>query len=305
MNTRGYCFGAVAASVIAVFSSTVAFAEPSTWQVRGSVGLQNYELSFEDIVTPLAIVPGGSEFTFRDGFEIGDNLTFGGVGVTAGFGRFFVDVSGQWSEDGNDNGEQFQGANPFPGIGVNHSYDAKFDRQELNVTVGYGVSRNLSVFLGYKDAETALRNTLFPVGSIEVAEIIFDGDRAIDFSYDGVFAGASAAVPIQEWYGAFSLQAAVAFLDGKFRDRFVGEAFVATPFGFELLPSFIDSTISGDSTGVNVGAAWTGSFGKKFEKLSYTLGLDHSQYEFDTKQSTTGNFEEKNTRYRLDLRYRF
>lgn len=297
--------GGVSLLLAPLLLSNIALADAPVWQIRGGAGTQEYNLSFEDIVTPLAIEPGGSEFTFRDGFDIGDALLFGSAGVTASVGRIFVDVSAQWSDKGDDSGEQFQGANPFPGLGINHSYNAKFDRKEWNVTFGYGVTRNMSVFLGYKDAETGLRNTLFPIGQVDVAEIIFDGDRVIDFSYEGAFVGASFAVPFDSWSGAFSIQTAVAFLDGEFRDRFVGDAFVVTPFSLEPLPDFIDSTIKGDSTGINVGLAWTGRFGKKVEGLSYTVGVDHSQYEFDTSQSTTGNFEEKNTRVRFDLRYRF
>jgi hypothetical protein len=84
--------------------------------------------------------------------------------------------------------------------------------------------------------------------------------------------------------------------------------FVVTPVGnFFLDPSFIDSRVSGDSTGLNVGLSWTGNLGaagNRMRGLTYTVGVDQSQYRFHGS-ATDGDFEEKNTRFRVELRYRF
>jgi hypothetical protein len=83
---------------------------------------------------------------------------------------------------------------------------------------------------------------------------------------------------------------------------------VVTPIGnFYLDPSFIDSRVSGNSTGLNVGLSWTGNVGaagNPVRGLTYTIGLDQSQYRFHGS-ATDGDFEEKNTRFHFELRYRF
>ncbi|HEX7416889.1 MAG TPA: hypothetical protein VF315_02450, partial [Steroidobacteraceae bacterium] len=74
-------------------------------------------------------------------------------------------------------------------------------------------------------------------------------------------------------------------------------------------PSFANKApIYGKSTGLNLGISWTGNLGwmsGKLDRLSYTLGLDRSEYKFGTRETSTGDFEETSTRVRLDLRYRF
>ena len=61
----------------------------------------------------------------------------------------------------------------------------------------------------------------------------------------------------------------------------------------------------GNSTGVNLGLSWTGSFNwisPKLRKLSCTLGVDRSDYSFEEK-ARTNDFAETTTRVRVDLRH--
>lgn len=298
-------------------------AQAVTFQPRLSGGYQDYDISFEDVTSS----DGAGGISYRDGFEIGDRVTFIGAGLTVSEGRFFVDVSAQRSQTGRDTTFQFQGiadgsedgTTGGNGAGQNHSLRAKFDRDEYNGTIGFAVTPDFSLYAGYKRATVDLRNTLSPSwATLDEApddlDVLFVGDRVIDFSYKGAFVGATYSIPVASWGGAFSIQSSVAFLDGRFKERFEGLVTIyhqlTPPFFFvePIDPSFVNGTIKGKSRGLNLGVSWTGGFNwiaRSLSNLSYTLGLDRSQYEFDTKQSTTGNFEEKNTRLRLDLRYRF
>ena len=316
MNNKKNALKALLQASCIIFMLPTVVAAEVNWQLRGTLGLQQYELRFADIVIPSDPPIPGAEITFRDGFEVEDQQTFGGVGLTASFGRFSIDLSGQRSGTGKDTGQQFQGNqqlqnNPFGipvDLGVNHSLNSSFDREELNLNFGYGITNNITLFAGYKDAESTIRNTLAPIGEIGFFALTFEGDRIADFSYDGWQAGAATAIPVDKLNGTFSVQAAVVFLNGDFVERFEGQNFVATPAGpVEVDPSLIvgGATVSGDSVGVNVGVAWTGRFSKDLPKLLYTIGFDHSRYEFETDQTAFGDFEEKNTRLRFDLRYRF
>jgi hypothetical protein len=114
-------------------------------------------------------------------------------------------------------------------------------------------------------------------------------------------------LPVRSW-GTLSAQASIARLNASFRQHFDGSVFVVTPSGnFYLNPSFIDSRVGGNSTGLNAGLSWTGNFGvanNPVRGLTYTVGVDQSQYRFHGS-ATDGDFEEKNTRFRFELRYRF
>jgi hypothetical protein len=135
------------------------------------------------------------------------------------------------------------------------------------------------------------------------------GNYIMDFSYRGFFVGASYSVPVSD-RGAFSIQSSVARLNADFKQRFEGSVFVLTPSGPVFLnPAFITSSVRGRSTGLNLGVSWTGNFGGAADSwrrnLSYTVGLDESQYQFDADAVADGDFEEQNTRARFELRYRF
>jgi hypothetical protein len=301
-------------AVLATGFAASSHAELIAIQPRVSVGAQNYEVRFEDRTGVDSI--GGVDF--RDGFNAADQLSFFGGGLTFSGARFFADFSGQWSQTGNDDNVQLQGIEIAPGRytagdGQNHRSQTEFDREEFNASFGFGVTSNFSVYAGYKRATSDLTQTLTPiltpppfvdtVGGRD-GDVLFRGDYLIEFEYDGAFVGATYSIPVGT-AGAFSIQSSVAQLDGEFTQRFAGTVAVTTPTGQRTIdPTFKDGTVEGDSVGVNIGVAWTGNVGN----FSYTIGIDHSQYEFDASKSQAlwaADFEEKNLRARLDLRYRF
>jgi hypothetical protein len=298
------------AIVLAVLVAARAQALEMAVQPRVTAGTQDYELSFADVITP-----NGNGFRFRDGFTIRDHLPIAGTGLTVSSGRLFADLSGQWSKVGHDQGEIFQGStfdsagDTTGALGFEHHFDARFSRQELNAALGWALTPNFSAYLGYKHASLNMTQVRAPIQTVQpnFGDVLQDGSYIMDFSYHGFFLGTTYSLPVRTW-GMFSAQASIARLNASFRQHFEGSVFVVTPVGnLPLDPSFIDSRVSGDSNGLNAGLSWTGNVGaagSALRGLTYTVGVDQSQYRFHGS-ATDGDFEEKNTRLRFELRYRF
>jgi hypothetical protein len=228
----------------------------------------------------------------------------------------FADLSGQWSKTGSDQGEIFQGTtvdsagDSTPATGFEHHFDARFARHEINAAVGWAFSPEFSAYFGYKNAKLDMTQMRRPDSAPQpnFFDVLQTGAYTMDFSYHGFFVGATYSLPVRTW-GALSVQSSVARLDASFQQSFQGTVYVVTPIGPLFLdPSFINSTVHGTSTGLNVGISWTGNLGwlsDRLQSLSYTIGFDQSQYKFSASAVADGDFEEKNRRARLELRYRF
>jgi hypothetical protein len=281
-------------------------------QPRASAGMQDYQLSFPDVITPSLT---SNNIRIREGFTIRDHLPYAGTGLTVSSGRLFVDLSGQWSKTGESQSFNFQGnglagAYGFSGDGGHdHSLDSRFSRHELNAALGWALSSNFSAYLGYKNATLNIsqrRKPLLPPPP-QFGDVLQDGNYIMDFSYHGFFIGTTYALPVRSW-GVLSVQASIARLDASFQQHLDGALFIFTSTGFIFLnPSLESSTVRGSSTGLNTGVSWTGNVGmasNPVRGLTYTIGLDQSQYRFQAPV-TDGDFEEKNTRFRFELRYRF
>ena len=317
--------GRAALAALALAIAGHAAAESLVLQPRLTAGVIDYALRFDDAVSPNA--NGGHDF--RDGFKVQDRVPFAGVGVSLIRGRFLADVSGQWSRRGHDHTEQVVN-NSLGDLGVytvgdgqNHRSDVSFDRHEYNLNLGWSLTSGLSVYGGYKNSRADLVQTLTPLLAppplLDAAgrdgDVLFNGDYRMRFSYQGAFAGVSFAVPVGRW-GALALQTSLARLDGAFEQRFRGVIQVtnlnAPGQRRTISPAIKDGEVDGRSTGLNVGIAWSGNFGRGADASgggwSYAIGVDHSRYKFDagrSQESWASDFEEQVTRARLDLRYRF
>jgi hypothetical protein len=319
--TRSFSIGAATIALTVLFATRCP-ALDIVVQPRVTGGVQDYQLTFPDVITPSLTTNGAT--SERPGFTIRDHLPYAGGGLTASSGRLFVDLSGQWSKTGETNSYIFQGNDldepyGYKGLGGHlHSLDSRFARQELNAAVGWALSPNFSAYLGYKSATlnmTQMR-TPFLVPLPQDGDVLQDGNYNMDFSYHGFFLGTTYSLPVRTW-GALSVQASIAQLDASFKQSFEGLLFIYTitntksgPVlgGILLNPSLENSRVSGSTNGLNVGVSWTGDFGwatPRLRRLSYTIGLDQSQYKFKADVVSDGDFEEKNTRVRLDVRYRF
>jgi hypothetical protein len=291
---------------------------------RISTGMQDYQLRFNDVIT--ALPTGGTDI--RGGFKVADTITFVGSGLNVAYGQFFADASGQWSQTGHNHNQQVEGNAIGDGVftagdGQNHDSDVSFNRREFNLSVGWGATSELSVFAGYKYARVDLTQHLSPIltppplvnyTTGQDGNVLFLGDYLMHFTYNGGFVGATYAVPVGS-IGAIALQSSLARLDGAFAQRFSGEVFVTNPnFPNNLRPinpSFKDGQVDGISFGLNVGISWSGGCGwisQGLQRLFYTIGVDQSQYTFDSGKSKSlwaADLTEKNTRARFELKYRF
>jgi hypothetical protein len=313
----------ILAIVGAILFTGRAGAQSIVVQPRISAGLQNYQLRFDDVISPLP--SGGTDI--RGGFKVADTISFVGTGLNVAYQRFFADASGQWSQDGTDHNQQIEGNAIGGGVytsgdGQNHTSDVSFRRREFNLSLGWAATPEFSVFAGYKYAKVDLTQHLSPILSppplVNTAtgqdgNVLFFGDYRMNFTYNGGFIGATYAVPVRS-AGALALQSSLARLDGTFSQHFTGNVFVTNPaFPNNLRPidgSFKDGQVDGISFGLNVGISWSGNLAwmsAPLERLVYTIGIDQSQYKFDSGKSKSlwaADLQERNTRARLELRYR-
>src|ERR1700722_19020606 len=93
---------------------------------RVSTGVQDYQLRFDDVITPLPA--GGTDI--RGGLKVADTISFVGTGLNVAYGQFFADASGQWSQNGHDHNQQIEGNAIGDGVftagdGQNHNSDVE------------------------------------------------------------------------------------------------------------------------------------------------------------------------------------
>jgi hypothetical protein len=297
--------------VLAFAMASARFADAQSIAIvpRLSTGQQDYRFKYDD-----QVIGTDQGFAYSsDGFEVSDKVTYVGGGLTFSRGRLFLDLSGQWSGKGSDETRQFISSPIVIGGGLTHQLDFTFDRSEYNVSLGWAATPNFSLYVGYKDASTNLTTRLSPILSgLALNQLYIFGSRVGKLTYSGEYVGATYSVPVNTW-GAFSIQSSVASLDGKNTVHFEGMGAYVSDLNFpptylrQIDPSFINGTLRGKTVGMNLGASWTGNFNwlsDRLQNMSYTVGLDRSEYKFDS-QGNNANFEETVTRARLDLRYRF
>ena len=310
-----------------------------TLQPRITVGQQDYEFNYFDVIAPVLPL----RALTRDGFKVGDRLQLYGAGLTVARGRWFLDVGGQRTNTGTQDTLQFISADivnfaRLPrdiqllllsvgltnGPGATHDLRTSFSREEINGVIGFGVNSNLSLFVGYKDAKTNVRNLLAPrfeptlpvFQNVAFGNVYLVGEQTNEFSYKGEFIGSSYSVPFERWRGSFGFQASVARLTGKIDSTFDGVVLIAVPAQpplAQIPPSAagLDTTVEsgrGKSTGLNLGVSWTGNLGglsPRLERFSYTIGIDRSEYTFKSSIRGANDFSETVTRARLDLKYAF
>ncbi|MGI9508620.1 MAG: hypothetical protein ACR2QJ_04640 [Geminicoccaceae bacterium] len=216
-----------------------------------------------------------------DNVEFSDWLYLVGGGLTFSYDRYFVDLYGQYSFDGDDdiNLDVVAG-----GVAVdNLAQDVEFDRIETALTVGYRVTDQFSTFFGFRYADVNFDGS----GSLGAV----DADFSTDFNQKGPFIGAGYIVPKTIFNGVFVANAAVAYLDGKLENKLE----VSAPL------DDVEFDINGDAIGINAGASWVTPL---TSKLKLVIGADVSRYSFKDDDDET-DFDELITRLRTELRYSF
>jgi hypothetical protein len=263
------------------------------------------------------------KFAKDHGFKLVSALSFVGGGATLFLDRFFVDLYVQKAFSGSDTASQLYDFNlSFPSgdetVGLEGSYpyiiDSDFEREEYSFSTGYALGSQWVVFGGYRKAKTNFSDTMSLKteikGSVDSLEfplaITAQGKRRTSFKQDGYFIGGVYAFNIGN-HVIISLNAAVAFLDGKYDSRGSLETdATATVDGEQIdvpVPSSnIGTNHDGDTTGLSLGAALKGRIG---ERLGYALSVDGYSYDFEANQEYIADLSESVLRFSAGLSYQF
>jgi hypothetical protein len=261
--------------------------------------------------------------------------TLGG-GLTFFVDRFFIDFSAQRAFNGSDNDKStfssFREGNlrvGDPNIFVNdeRDYDADFDRDDYAISLGYSITDQLAVYAGYKWSKADFKfNTSGSVDYLATPSFILqtgendfvdnlDGTTAsrfdYDVKYDGPFVGLTYGLNVDQSYlkGNFSFNFAVAFLDGKTKQKVKSDSVTITSIdGIDRPPFTVDLEeanfkTEGDTIGLTFGVNWRGS--TPIEGLSYSLGVNAYNYQFDANNSEDPDFSETTVGFKAGVAYSF
>lgn len=268
-------------------------------QPRVEFGILDYDFSFDDVVLANGSV--------GDGLKISDTLFMGGLGGLIFYKGFFIDLAARISTEGSDDGQQFitdiVGNTP---VAATHDYESTFQRSEFDILFGYAIPTqsdyDLSLYVGYRYAETNFETDTTTVGSILNAAVIapfdevFDGTFDVELTYSGPYVGMTVGVPMPLLPGRLSVTPILAFFDGEFRQNF-------EPAPGARVPTLDSAEADGTSLGFNVGVEWAVPFDNGLE---FSIGVDRSQFEFKTDgDGVEGDFEESFNRARVKLKYLF
>ncbi len=265
MTSLGALTGIVAATTIAAAEVRI---EP-----RLTTGLSYYNL---DLDGP-TVVEGSSV----DDIEFNDFLYVLGGGATVTMDRFFLDLFGQYSFDGEDDLDIDV---LVGGVAANDlAQSVEFDRVETSIALGYRITDNFAAYVGYRYADVDFDGS-GSIGGIGV-------DFTTDFEQRGPLVGATYAIPTTILNGRLVANTAVAFLDGD----------LAIDVESAVAVNDFEADIDGDAIGVNAGLNWATPIA---ERLTLVVGGDVSHYSFDDDADQT-DFEELIARLRAELRYSF
>lgn len=296
----------------------------------------------------------GGNFT-QSSLEYTSTMPTLGAGLTFFVDRFFLDLSAQKAYNGGDSDtvtasqyfQNIQNASgnsnlsaevDYFGSGSN-DYSSDFDRKEYAISIGYQITDQISLFGGYKHANTDFSNNgsgpfsmLFTRHSDPGSGVLqLDGySRSsfdTEFKYDGPFLGISYGLTIDLGYfkGGLSFNFAAASLDGEVNvsnrrgDFYVayinGEPVPVAPirdyagaFGSDLA-NFAAQTLqsqfqsSGDTLGLTFGVNWRGLTSVK--NLTYTLAIVGYNYQFDADQAQYPDITETAVNFRAGVAYAF
>lgn len=271
MKERSLRLGIVA-SMILPLTTGYAVAEQLSFQPRVSLGYQSYTFDLPD----------------TDLLKVETDYLLGGLGLSVQGGRFFVDLYGQTNLTKAEDTEANTG-------GINNvDLQSEVDRYELNLTLGYAATQQISLFVGLKYANNKVKSD-FVSDDAALDATLGNSFFDVEVEYLGPFVGASLAIPVAD-AGAFALSGSTAYLFGE------------TKVDSEVLGgATVDLTIDGEALGFNLGAAWIGSLASLMPSLpglGYTVGVDYSTYQFENDGGTE-QFSEDTLRGKIDLKYSF
>jgi hypothetical protein len=251
-----------------------------------------------------------------------DTLAFVGGGLTFFFNRLFLDLSAQFSFDGNDDTQSDysiyaeddgEGSSVF--ISSNGIYNAEFDHQDQAISMGYAVTEQISLFVGYKWAELELDTTFEgPYSYLSIDNYLSHGTQFgkehLGLNYAGPFVGVTRGWQIESssrYFGLLSMNLALAQLKCKLHQEQNGTIRITSVNGSEIAP--IDETytfendVNGDTLGFTLSLGWHGV--TPLEHLTYSVGVSGYRYQFDLDEPGYSNIGESAVVCKVGLSYSF
>lgn len=294
---------------------------------RIETGTVNYSFEIGTVSSSLAPHYGqtsGANNT-QDKREFTDTMGFVGGGLTLFSGRWFIDLSAQSVLEGKDRtsgmvsqyDEEVQGGFLFA---ADLEYSGKFDHQGQAVSVGYALNKRLSVFAGYKWAQTDLEMVFEGPLSIRFIDQFTTigrlyGEENVEFEYAGPFLGITHGWPIDQgrlWNGLISANMGVAFLSSdmqqkqnstwrleyKYDDS--GDWVYTEPL---IVNDHQTAKSKGKTLGITLGLSWNGM--TPISGLTYTVGLSGYRYQFDSDDPSQPDIRETTVNLKLGVAYLF
>ena len=252
--------------------------------------------------------------------EYSDTLTFIGTGATFFVNRMFIDLSGQYAFDGSAGTQGALGIyqedeDDFTFFtSLDYERKTTFDHSDYAISAGYAISKEFSVFAGYKWADSDMHITmngkmydLYPeFNAIQTSDAYSETDA--EFKYEGPFIGVIHGWQIDTPYflkGAISAKVALAFLNSKYIGSSI-TTFIGN-YGDYLVTNYhLKDDYKGDSWGLSFGLSWRGM--TPIENLSYSLDIGGYRYSFKASNDpgdTLGTINETVLNYKVGIAYAF
>jgi hypothetical protein len=315
----------ILASVITLITGCLLFS-PKTHasifalQPRLEAGLMHY--SIELAALSETTLPNAGNTTGHnsghDKIKFSDNMGFVGCGATFFIHHLFVDLSAQFTVDGNARSqdsvsEYGEATNSLTTITTED--EAQFDRTDRALSIGYAITRRFSVYAGYKWATLHLDNTFDgQVSYLNIDNYVLNGHISgldhYEFEYNGPFVGMTNGWEMGRggfFSGLITAKLALAYLNSNLLQNETGTAMFDSINGTEVDPESVPfddtKTTKGTTWGLALGLDWRGA--TPIGNLAYCIGVSGYRFNFNSDDSSLPDISETSVIFKVGLSYAY
>jgi hypothetical protein len=272
--------------------------------------------------TPTLPDAASGENATQEEIEFKDTMAFIGGGMTLFLNRLFLDLSAQFSFDGNDDTEasysiynEDSGDGSSVYISSESLYKGEFNRNDQAISLGYAISEQFSLFVGYKWAELDLDTTFDgPYSYLNIDNYVShgrqSGEEHLEFKYAGPFVGVAHGWQVEwssRYFGLISLNLALAQLKCKLNQEQNGNVRITSVNDTEITPIDLPYTykneVTGDTLGLTLALGWYGV--TPIEHLTYSVAISGYRYQFDLDEPDYSNVSESAVVCKVGIAYNF
>lgn len=232
-------------------ASHCATAQEVSFIPRLSNGLLIYQFKLDNTFAFTGGTVNSPKSSGFQGFNVNDDLYYGGGGITVTYNHFFLDISGLVTTAGSDDiskqtfnltNQPLAVTSPLGtltgtgnGVQTSQGGKAEFTHHEITGLVGYDITESLRMFAGFKYAETPFTIKANTSNNLEVGDVKFNGGsfpftsatltapgnktNKSTFSQKGPFIGAGYSVPVDILYGSVLINSAISYLHGDIHQK--------------------------------------------------------------------------------------